>query len=264
MSWGSEQPFATAFASGLPSGNEVCGILLRFAKSAILRTAGSTSSPMSTSALSRDSMCLRRRAARTVMTMSESSGISDIRRNISKRGTSITRVLHAARKGMAQLPPPRSGISAMYCVGPSVALTRRPPVKSVHGFDFAFFDVGEPIDRLALHREIRARLVFDNAAGLAQCGNVRRLQRSTLHLPQIVADRIHDALSTVCTGEALLRAFPSAEMGRLPGKNKHPVWRQGIDGTNSRRHAGAGNGSAKYCVPWTTFPAWNSIILTVR
>jgi hypothetical protein len=39
---------------------------------------------------------------------------------------------------------------------------------------------------------------------------------------------------------------------------------QGIAETKSRRYAGAGNGSAKYCVSWTTFPAGNSIILTVK
>ena len=29
------------------------------------------------------------------------------------------------------------------------------------------------------------------------------------------------------------------------------------------RHAGGSNGSAKYCVSRTTFPAWNSMMLTV-
>ena len=54
------------------------------------------------------------------MTMSDISGISDISRSISGRGTSITVVSRTARMGIDQFPPFRNAISPMNCVGPSV------------------------------------------------------------------------------------------------------------------------------------------------
>ena len=54
------------------------------------------------------------------MTMSDISGISDISRSISSRGTSITAVSLTARIGIDQLPPFRNAISPMNWVGPRV------------------------------------------------------------------------------------------------------------------------------------------------
>ena len=63
------------------------------------------------------------------MTMSDISGISDINRSMSIRGTSITVVSVTARIGISQLPPFRNEISAMNWVGPSVDAIWRPSVK---------------------------------------------------------------------------------------------------------------------------------------
>ncbi len=48
-------------------------------------------------------------------------------------------------------------------------------------------------------------------------------------------------------------AFPPASI-----ENAHV-----IRSTHRARHAGASNGSAKYCASRTTLPAWNSMMLTV-
>ena len=50
-----------------------------------------------------DSSCRRRRAASTVMMMSDISGISDIRRSIAGRGASSTVVFETARIGIDQM-----------------------------------------------------------------------------------------------------------------------------------------------------------------
>lgn len=54
------------------------------------------------------------------MMMSDISGISDIRRSIAGRGTSVTAVSALARIGIDQTPPFRNEISPMNWVGPSV------------------------------------------------------------------------------------------------------------------------------------------------
>src|SRR5882757_8408288 len=69
---------------------------LRLANAATRRTSRSSSSPISCRLLSLSSSCRLRRAEKTVMMMSDISGILDINVSIASRGTSITRVSRAA------------------------------------------------------------------------------------------------------------------------------------------------------------------------
>ncbi len=61
----------------------------------------------------------------TVMIRSDISGISDMSRSMTSRGTSMARVGLVVRSRLLQFPPPSSGISAMNWVGPMVEGTRR-------------------------------------------------------------------------------------------------------------------------------------------
>ena len=54
------------------------------------------------------------------MTISDISGIRDIKVSIASRGTSMTRVSMTVRMDSDQTPPLKNEISPRNCVGPSV------------------------------------------------------------------------------------------------------------------------------------------------
>ena len=121
---------AIACASALPSIWVTYGTRLRPANSAMRRISRCDSSPIRTRELSPVSRCRRRRAARTVMMMSDISGTFAISASIATRGTRMTLVSCAARNAIDQLPPARKDISAMNWVGPRADGNSRSSVKA--------------------------------------------------------------------------------------------------------------------------------------